>query len=192
MSSSFVPKIVSSDDHHRRGDQRCQRAPTRTSRRGSRSVADLRGDPEHDRVEDEHEQEAADQRVGQPQRRHERWEERVQDRDQRGGDDRPAEPVDRDVRDEVRGDQQRERGDQPGENDARRPEARARRSPAWGARRRRRSSWAEARAQSKVADPPGGSIRTSTPGTSSATCCANSSAGARSTEPRPPFQESPE
>ena len=134
----------------------------------------------------------ADQRVGQPQRRDERREERVQDRDQRGGDDRPAEPVDRHVRDEVRGDEQRERRDQPGENDARRPEARARRSPrgvlaVGGARH-----GARLEPQSKVADPPGGSIRTSTPGTSSATCRANSSAGARSTEPRPPFQERPE
>ena len=90
---------------------------------------DLRGEQQHDGVEEEHRTKPSAEREGQPQRRHDRRQDRIQDRDHRRGDERLADTVDGDVRNDRGGHADRRSGDDPVDREVQRVEARHVRAP---------------------------------------------------------------
>ena len=111
-------------DGHRRGKQGGdQRPPERVDVDRARRYA--RRDLEHQRIEQEHEHESRDEGEREPQCCDHRRQQRVQDRDQSRGDDRPAEAGDMDSGHDERRHQQRRARDQPREDQTKRPDPRA-------------------------------------------------------------------
>jgi hypothetical protein len=92
-------------------------------------VGYLRREVEHPRVNEEHEHEAQDELVWQPERRHERWQQRIQHGDDHRDHQSAPEAVDRDARNDRGRDHHGDRSDQPADEQAGRPEARALRLP---------------------------------------------------------------
>ena len=177
------------DDGHSGSDERGDERPAERVD-PDRVRGDLGRYPQHDRVEDEHDQEARDQREREAQGGDDRRQDGVQERDQRRGDDGAEEAVDADLRHDLSRDEQRRRGDEPSEDQAKRAQARHFGLPGRPLAVLRVDVVHEcgnveedarfaSRDQPSSSDSPGARTWMATVGASSAASRANSSAGAR-------------
>ena len=111
--------VVGAEDHlEHHGDRRDhQRGQQRVAERVDADLVDHGlGELQDQRVGDQHQQEADDEHERQPQRRQQRRDERVEDPDQPGDQERRADPAERDPGDQRGGDPDGDRPDHPGDD----------------------------------------------------------------------------
>ena len=119
VSSSLRPEDDVEDDADRRDDERREERPPEVVDADD-AVGQLRRSQQHERIRDEDEQEAGDERERQPEGCQEGRHDRVQHRQDRRHDECSPEVVDVDAGNDPGRDQQRDRVDEPGNKDLQR------------------------------------------------------------------------